>query len=504
MAEGAFPPLGREDPLIPDRARHATGGALPLHAVRRAEERRDYLAALAAAPVRSLSYPRADPRAQRKRLPARWLLETASLLAGAPVGAEELFRLASAGWLHIVPSFEAGVCGPGEAGSLVERDVASLRAWQKVRRPLDRHPLVAATPSLAAGVTALRERRSAALTRFDGRVGPVPGLLPDGNDAVSPTALEDWATCPFRYLLGRVLRVREVERPEATDRISALARGSLVHAVLAEFLDTAEPRTSPDQPWDDDERALLLAIGERHCNQAEAEGLTGRPLLWKLERRRILRELEWFLDTDEAIRDAFRIVPRPGGRELGFGFGGDSGEPATVSLPDGRAVRFHGRIDRVDQGPGGSPIVVFDYKTGRFVDDPKKGLERGNRLQLPVYASAMARLDPAADVRAYYWYVRASGTDALEGITLDDPTRALFVDKLSTILDGIGEGVFPAFPDGPRQDGRGRDTWINCCYCPFDRVCPPARDEVWTRKRDDSAVVRFREMADPIPEEEEQ
>jgi hypothetical protein len=504
MAEGAFPPLGREDPLIPDRARHATGGALPLHAVRRAEERRDYLAALAAAPVRSLSYPRADPRAQRKRLPARWLLETASLLAGAPVGAEELFRLASAGWLHIVPSFEAGVCGPGEAGSLVERDVASLRAWQKVRRPLDRHPLVAATLSLAAGVTALRERRSAALTRFDGRVGPVPGLLPDGNDAVSPTALEDWATCPFRYLLGRVLRVREVERPEATDRISALARGSLVHAVLAEFLDTAEPRTSPDQPWDDDERALLLAIGERHCNQAEAEGLTGRPLLWKLERRRILRELEWFLDTDEAIRDAFRIVPRPGGRELGFGFGGDSGEPATVSLPDGRAVRFHGRIDRVDQGPGGSPIVVFDYKTGRFVDDPKKGLERGNRLQLPVYASAMARLDPAADVRAYYWYVRASGTDALEGITLDDPTRALFVDKLSTILDGIGEGVFPAFPDGPRQDGRGRDTWINCCYCPFDRVCPPARDEVWTRKRDDSAVVRFREMADPIPEEEEQ
>jgi ATP-dependent helicase/nuclease subunit B len=500
MAEGAFPPLGREDPLIPDRVRGVTGGALPMHAVRRAEERRDYLAALAAAPERSLSYPRADPRAQRKRLPARWMLESASRLVGKPVGADELTRLPSASWLHVVPSFEAGVRGAGEAGSLTERDVSSLRAWQEARRPLAGHPLVAANRSLAAGITAVRGRRSATLTRFDGHVGRVPGLLPDGDEAISPTALEQWATCPFRYLLGRVLRVREVERPEATDRIGPLDRGSLVHAVLAEFLDSVEPRTSPDQPWDDDERALLLAIGERHCNDAESEGLTGRPLLWKLDRRRILRELESFLQTDEEIRAALGIVPRPEARELAFGFGGDSGEPATVTLADGRTVRFHGVIDRVDQGPSGSPIVVFDYKTGR-VDDPTEGLERGDKLQLPIYALAMAGGHPAAEVRSYYWSTRELGTKALAGITLDDATRDRLDDKVSTIVDGIGAGVFPAFPDKPRQDGRGRDTWVNCCYCAFDRVCAPARDDDWTRKRDDPVVERFRELADPPPPE---
>jgi ATP-dependent helicase/nuclease subunit B len=477
--------------------RRGTDGALPIHAVRRSEERRDYLAALAAGPARSLSYPRADPRAQRKRLPARWLLETASHLVGEPVGAEELTLLTSAGWLHVVPSFEAGVVSPGEPGSLAERDLRSLREWQEARRPLDRHPLIAATPSLAAGVTGVRGRRSAALTRFDGHVGPVAGLLPEEDAALSPTALETWATCPFRYLLGRVLRVREVERPEATDRIGALERGSLIHAVLAEFLDGAEPRTAPNQPWDDDERALLLAIAERACNEAEAEGLTGRPLLWKLDRRRILRELDGFLDTDEVIRARLGIVPRPGGRELAFGFGGDSGDPATITTADGRAVRFHGRIDRVDQGPGGSPVVVFDYKTGRMMDDPAAGLDRGNRLQLPVYALAVGGDDPSVDVRAYYWYIRASGTDALEGIDLDDATRAMFADRVSTIVDGIGAGVFPAFPDKPRQDGRGRDTWENCCYCAFDRVCAPARDDDWTRKRVDPAVARFRDLADP-------
>jgi ATP-dependent helicase/nuclease subunit B len=496
MAEGAFPPLGRQDPLIPDRVRRNTGGALPLHAVRRTEERRDFLAALAAAPVRFLSYPRADPRAQRKRLPARWLLETASRLAGEPVGADELTRLGPRDWLRVVPSFEAGVRAVGEPGSLTERDLRSLRVWQESGRPLDDHPLIAATPSLGAGVSAVRHRRSAALTRFDGHVGPAVGLLPAGDDALSPTALEEWATCPFRYLLGRVLRVREVERPEATDRISPLERGSLVHHVLAEFMDGVEPRATPDQPWDDDERAQLLAIAERHCNEAEAEGVTGRPLLWKLDRRRILRELEGFLDTDEAIRAWLRVVPRPGGRELAFGFGGDSGDPATVTLADGRVIRFHGRIDRVDEGPGGSPIVVFDYKTGR-IDDPTAGLERGNRLQLPLYALAMAGDDTAAEVRSYYWSLREFGTGALVGIELDDATRDQFVDRVSTIVDGIGAGIFPAFPDKPRQDGRGRDTWVNCCYCAFDRVCAPSRDDDWTRERDDPVLVSFRGLADP-------
>jgi ATP-dependent helicase/nuclease subunit B len=500
MGEGTFPPLGREDPLIPDRARRRTGDALPVHAVRRAEERRDYLAALAAAPERSLSYPRADPRAQRKRLPARWLLESASRLVGNPVGADELTRLAGAGWLHVVPSFEAGVRAQGEAGSLTERDVRSLRAWQDARRPLDLHPLVAATPSLGAGVTAVRERRSASLTRFDGHVGAVPGLLPDEDEALSPTSLEQWATCPFRYLLARVLRVREVERPEAADRIGPLERGSLVHDVLAEFLDSVEPRTSPEQRWDDDERALLLAIAERRCNEAEAEGLTGRPLLWKFDRRQIMRELEDFLTTDEDIRAELGVVPRPGARELKFGFGGDTGEPAVVRLADGRAVRFHGVIDRVDQGVNGSPIVVFDYKTGR-VDDPTEGLVRGNRLQLPIYAVAMTGGDPAAEVRSYYWSTRELGIDALAGLALDDATRDQLDDKLSSIVDGIGAGVFPAFPDKPRQDERGRETWVNCAYCAFDRVCGTARDDDWTRKRDDPVVVRFRGLADPPPEE---
>jgi hypothetical protein len=103
-------------------------------------------------------------------------------------------------------------------------------------------------------------------------------------------------------------------------------------------------------------------------------------------------------------------------------------------------------------------------------------------------------------VRAYYWSTRELGTDALAGIAFDHATRDQLDDKLSTIIDGIGAGVFPAFPDKPRQDGRGRETWVNCAYCAFDRVCGTARDDDWTRKRGDPVVARFRGLADPPPE----
>ena len=494
LTEGAFPPRSRDDPVLPDRDREVAGSeTVSRRVLRRAEERRDYLAALAAAPERVLSFPRADTRAQRRRLPARWLLESAGALAGRTLGAEELLALPAAPWLHVVPSFEAGLRAPGEPGSVTEYDVRHLREWRAAAPALARHPLVAADPGLRAGVAAIDARRSPRFTPFDGLVGPSPALRPSADHPLSPTSLEDWARCPFRYLLGRVLRLREIERPEETETISPLERGSLVHAVLEEFVDTADPRTSPDQPWSSAERELLMSIAQRHCDAAEADGVTGRPLRWRLERRRILRELATVLDSDEDVRTELGVMPSPGGREVGFGWSGT--EPLVVTLPDGRAVAFRGRIDRVDRSPDGSRTVVFDYKTGSAPrDKPRDELGAGRRLQLPVYGLATGA---ATDVQAYYWYVGIPGVAGLSGYPLDDDALAEFHEVLTTILDGVEGGVFPAYPGDPRGDRTGRETWENCAYCAYDRVCPSAREDNWERKRNDPVAVGFRGLAEP-------
>ena len=53
---------------------------------------------------------------------------------------------------------------------------------------------------------------------------------------LSPSTIETYATCPYRYFLERVLRIRSEEEPDRIDRISALERGSLVHRILEHFL----------------------------------------------------------------------------------------------------------------------------------------------------------------------------------------------------------------------------------------------------------------------------
>jgi ATP-dependent helicase/nuclease subunit B len=480
MAEGIFPPRGREDPLLRDAVRAQLG--LPLYAARRSDERRDYLAALACAPERILSVPRADPRAQRKRLPSRWLLETAAALDTRRT-AEELLALPAASWLRVVPSFERGVLDASEPASIIERDVASLRGWAAAHRSLPTHPLVTADAQLAAGCAALAGRASTHVTAFDGAVGEWPALVPNPDRPVSATALETWATCPFKYLLAQILRVREVPRPEELDTISPLDRGSLVHAVLEEFLRTAPPRTSPPQPWSASDYRQLLEIAARQCDRVEAAGLTGHPRRWTLERRRIRRELLEVLDQDVALRTEHDVVPMPDGLERAFGL--DGGDPPVEVEVDGRRVAFRGRIDRIDRSPDGAHAVVWDYKTGRseqrIGDDP---LAAGTRLQLPIYAAVAARATGARDVAAHYWYTQSGNTP---GFAVDDSVRARFAEVVGGVLDGIEAGAFPAVPGDPRQDGAGRDTWDNCCYCPYDRVCAPDRDRLHARKAADPA-----------------
>ena len=496
LAEGTFPPRGSEDPLLPDRERAAAGDSLPQQAHRRVQERRDFLAALASAPTRVLSFPRADPRSERPQLPARWLVESAAALAGEPLGAEALLERAGGDWLGPVASFEAGVLEStapgGEPASAAEHDLGWLRRWQQAGRPMAEHPLLAASPALAAGLACAAARFSPRLTPFDGLVGARPDLAPSGDRPISPTALQYWASCPRRYLFEQILRVRELERPEATETIAATERGTLVHDVLERFVSEHTP-AEPTYRWTDADRAELLAIARERCDDAEAHGLTGRPLRWKVERRRIELIVLATLDDDEAIRA--RLGDDPGAFEEAFGVDG-GGPAAQVDLGDGRTLAFKGRIDRIDASPGGDRVVVFDYKTGRgstysaLDGDPVDG---GRRLQLPVYAAAAARSRPGAEIHSYFWFVEERGSGVWRGYEVDGPRQERFVEVVRAIVDGIESGVFPA----AGKPGRDGDALEGCTWCAYQRACPPGRARAWSRKQADPAAAPYLRLSLP-------
>ena len=220
--------------------------------------------------------------------------------------------------------------GGGEPAQSQEYDLRSLLRWRRAGHAAADHYLAASEPALANGLALTLARRSDRFTRWDGHIPATPERSPLAGHAVSATALQSWAECPFRYFLGHVLRVSELELPEAELQISPLEKGALIHRVLDRFLRELPPRTEPAQPWTVTERARMRQIGEQECESVERSGRSGHVLLWELERSRILRNLERFLDEDESLRQRFGTVTVAS--ELAFGL---DGEEATLRVERG-------------------------------------------------------------------------------------------------------------------------------------------------------------------------
>ncbi len=374
MVDGMFPVRAGDDPLVPDAARSAAGADIPLRGRRTGDDRRDYLAALSSAPVRVLSFARGDHRRGREQRPARWLLDTLGTLEGRDrrLFSRELNESGPIPGYRMVPSFTAAVRAAGEPMSLADRDLRDLLAWRDAGHRVDSHVLAESDPVLAFGFAARLDRQSHRFTRFDGRIhADIPSPVDAG--ALSPTSLETYAECPRRYLMERLLRIEEHDRPESIVTIDPSTKGTIVHAILEQFIAPQlrlprDRRIQPTVPWSSDDHARLDAIAGSVFVEYERQGLTGRPLLWGLDRATILRELHRFLIEDDRYRAAGGLVPE----QVELRFGPGHGVPVTVELPDGRTVAFKGYADRVDVAADGS-ISVLDYKTGRLV-----GFRRGH------------------------------------------------------------------------------------------------------------------------------
>lgn len=482
-AEGVLPERVREDSLLPDVERGLLADHLRPRAERVHVAQRHLLAALAAAGrERVLTYPRGDLRRNVERPPSRWLVEATAHLPGAGTAGPGL--PAGAAWVEYRPSFAATALA-AEPASTLEANLRVLGTHRAGGQPLEAHPLARGDAALARGLALLRGRASRQFTRFDGNLSGLAGLVPapSADGAVtSPTRLESWARCPLRYLLEHVLRVQVVDNPEELLEINALDRGTLVHEVLETWLarQIASGRVpAPRAPWPPAARAELRAIAADACDRYEQRGLVGHPLLWTRDRRRLLGDLERFVDHDDSRRADLRV--RPVAAEVPFGLDGEP--PVEVALGDGRVVRFRGKVDRLDAGEGGR-LVVTDYKTGGSFgvkdlspDDPVLG---GTKLQLPVYGlAARARVgDAAAAVHADYWFVTTRHGFRTHGYDVDDTVLAALREALATIDSGIGAGHFPARPAEP-----GWRPFVDCAYCDPDGLGTATRWRDWRRKR---------------------
>ncbi|MGE5596724.1 MAG: PD-(D/E)XK nuclease family protein, partial [Hyphomicrobiales bacterium] len=237
----------------------------------------------------------------------------------------------------------------------------------------------------------------------------------------------------------------------------------------------------PLAPWSEAERALLRELTDEVCDRAHEAGLSGKPLLWDVERRRLARDLELFLESelDARAESGYAFAAA----ELAFGTSGaDAYPPVLVELDDGRSVAFRGRVDRVDAAPG-PRLAVYDYKSGSAAGYRKLAqttVDEGLHLQLPIYALAarVALGSPEAPVEAHYWFVDEREDFKRYGYAYTPEHDARFRDAIGHLLDGIGGGVFPANPGDNREKGYG-----NCNFCAYRDLCQSERARQWEKKQ---------------------
>ncbi len=202
---------------------------------------------------------------------------------------------------------------------------------------------------------------------------PGPAPLPAVRMAV--TELAEYARCPRRHLLGRVLGIAEpraASAPPADDPARATARGTLAHAMLSEA-DLAAPPL--------ERRAQLTAVAARRGYDPQGPGV-----------RRIMGEVIAFADS-------------PGGRSLVRAAREGRLErevPFLLKLSgEGSAVYLVGALDALVRGPR-NELAVVDYKYAT----PRPESVARYRLQLAAYALAAARAHPGARVKAALQFLR--------------------------------------------------------------------------------------------------
>ena len=493
LAERLFPHKILPDPLLRDPDRQLLEAGLETNDDRGAAERLALgIAAGAAAKRIYFSYPRLDLQQARPRVPSFYALEVLRAAEGRLPGFNDLaHRAEQAGGARI------GWPAPSDAADSIdeaEYDLALLHGL--LHEPPEKAKgaaryLLAVNPALARSLRARARRWKRRWTSADGLVDPSPAALaalaahsPSARP-FSPTALQHYAACPYRFLLQAIHRLEPRQEPEALEEIDPLTRGSLIHETQFELLDgLREAGLLPVTPANLEqvrsrlEDALDAVAGRYRDDLAPAIDR-----VWEDGIAAIRADLrEWLLRASQDTEwEPWRF-------ELAFGLPERRHrdpesrlEPAV--LEEGFSVR--GSIDLVERARDGG-LRATDYKTGKVRAEPDMVIGGGRILQPALYALVLEKLFPGTRVKeGRLYYSSFTGNFTTVSVPLDRVTRDSVKAVAATLAEAMQQGFLPAAPD----DGE-------CTYCDYLDVCDSSAERRAGRKPADriAPLLRLREM----------
>ncbi len=254
------------------------------------------------------------------------------------------------------------------------------------------------------------------------------GVLQDENlrsdvasfvgNVFSPSSLEVYAQCPFRFLGERVWKQKGFAEKE--ELAAPHEEGDLLHECLAKFLGRhlLEKLTKYDYDilWEELEQEFQAV-----CVAYFANGRLEQNELWQTEQVRLRNILSKWLRKEYDLQSQWDFVPCA----VEWDFSSRNGKPLRMKLTDGRSFTIMGRVDRMDKN--GDKVFVTDYKLSRT---PAVGdLPAGIDLQLPIYLLAAHKL--YGKEVAGGGYLSLKDAERKANVKLDDSQEFPFMSKQS-------------------------------------------------------------------------
>jgi len=480
LAEGLFPRRALEDPLLLDEHRIKLESSLQRQDNRVAAERMLLRSAAAAATHRLVvSYPRMDVTQSRARVPSFYALEVVRAAEGRLPSLREFekraARAASSRLDWPAPA------NPLDAIDNAEYDLASLQASLKLRGAAgigSAHYLMHSNEALARSLRTRWRRGRNSWSDADGVIDPPAATLEAlrehrlGSRSYSPSSLQHFAACPYRFFLQAVFQLRPREEPARLEQMDPLTRGALFHSAQFEMLRALSgadllPVTPDRLPVTLD---LTDQILDRVAARYEDELAPAIPRVWKGEIENLRTDLRGWLQQVAATQSEWVPIHF----EYGFGLAPDPDrDPASTSR---EAVifdyfRLRGSIDLIERHAVTGALRVTDHKTGRAPKDRPQYVGGGTVLQPMLYAHAANELLEQSVSSGRLFFCTQRGDFSAVEIPLNHESRQRLRRVLEIIDQQIEAGFLPAAP----QTGA-------CAMCDYTRVCGPHEETRVKRK----------------------
>ena len=301
----------------------------------------------------------------------------------------------------------------------------------------------------------------------------------------SITQLETYAKCPFKYFMQYILGLRQVSEP--VEEVEAIEMGSVLHKIFYEFYSEVRAKNMRVAGCSQSEfkkfEKILFDIGERNLSSPVFSSIISF-----YERERILGING---NRKESILYQFLLheqesdpVVNPSYFEVAFGnvYSKIKDEKLSSNEPiSTEALKFKGKIDRIDVEPENRTFSIVDYKLSLSSKPTLKDISEGISLQLPLYLFAAEKLFKNNQIElnpgeVYLYSLKFAPKEfGKKSISLvskkvekrDEEIEKILnetLDKIEKYVENIIKGEFPLTSLEDRENKV-------CKYCDFRKIC---------------------------------